>query len=215
MERASAVFAAVAYNRLMGIKPVTTFADSLSAHIAAFDRLTEVQPKLAAATAAIASSLRYGGKLLLCGNGGSAADCQHIAAELTGRLCAERAPIAAVALTTDSSALTCIGNDYGFDQVFARQVRALGHRGDCLLGISTSGNSVNVLKAFEAAADLGLTRIGFLGRDGGKLIAHCDIALVVPSTDTARIQEAHIFLAHTLCADIEIAMGLVPDPKAV
>jgi len=207
--------AAVAYNRPMVSKPVTTFADSLSAHIAAFDRLTEVQPKLAAATVAIASSLRDGGKLLLCGNGGSAADCQHIAAELTGRLCAERAPIAAVALTTDSSALTCIGNDYGFDQVFARQVRALGRRGDCLLGISTSGNSVNVLAAFEVASDLGLTRIGFLGRDGGKMLANCDIALVVPSTDTARIQEAHIFLAHTLCADIEIAMGLVPDPKAL
>lgn len=214
LERSRAIVAAVAYNCTMTAKFGTTFAGSLSAHLAAFDRLTELQPKLAAATTAIAASLRGGGKLLLCGNGGSAADCQHIAAELTGRLHAERAPIAAIALTTDTSALTCIGNDYGFDHVFARQVRALGRRGDCVLGISTSGNSPNVLAALDAAAELGLTRIGFLGRDGGKMIAKCDIALVVPADDTARIQEAHIFLAHTLCADIEIALGLVTAPKA-
>ena len=195
LERSRAIVAAVAYNRTMTAKFGTTFAGSLRAHLAAFDRLTELQPKLAAATTAIAASLRGGGKLLLCGN-------------------AKRPPIAAIALTTDTSALTCIGNDYGFEHVFARQVRALGRRGDCVLGISTSGNSPNVLAALDAAAELGLTRIGFLGRDGGKMIAKCDIALVVPADDTARIQEAHIFLAHTLCADIEIALGLVTAPKA-
>ena len=188
---------------------MSTFSAALRAHSDTFARLESLHPTLATASRAIADSLRSGGKLLLCGNGGSAADCQHIAAELTGRLYTEREPLAAVALTTDTSALTCIGNDYGYEQVFARQVRALGRRGDCLLGISTSGNSPNVLAALQVAGELGLTRIGLLGRDGGRMLPLCEVSLVVPSADTARIQEAHIFLAHTLCADIEIALGLV------
>jgi D-sedoheptulose 7-phosphate isomerase len=193
---------------------MSTFSAALQAHIETFGRLAGLQPKLAAASQRIADSLRRGGKLLLCGNGGSAADCQHIAAELTGRLHAEREPLAAVALTTDTSALTCIGNDYGYEQVFARQVRALGRAGDCLIAISTSGNSPNMLTALQAAAELGVTRIGLLGRDGGKMLPLCDLAIVVPSNDTARIQESHIFLAHTLCADIEIELGLVPSPAS-
>lgn len=191
-----------------------TFSAALQAHIETFGRLADLQTSLTAASLRIADSLRSGGKLLLCGNGGSAADCQHIAAELTGRLHAEREPLAAVALTTDTSALTCIGNDYGYEQVFARQVRALGRPGDCLLAISTSGNSPNMLAALRVAGEIGVTRIGLLGRDGGKMLPLCELALVVPSTDTARIQEAHIFLAHTLCADIEIALGVVPPPAA-
>lgn len=187
-----------------------TFDESLSSHLATFERLRPLRSELATMAITLSECLRSGAKILLCGNGGSAADCQHIAAELTGRLRAERRPLAALALTTDTSALTCIGNDYDFDQVFARQIRALGKPGDCLIGITTSGNSPNVVEAFKAARELNITRIGLLGRDGGLLRDLCDLSLIVPSDDTARIQEAHIFLAHTLCAEIEIALELVP-----
>lgn len=192
---------------------MSTFSDGLADHLRTFEGMNALDSPLRSATIAVVSALRRGGKLLLCGNGGSAADCQHIAAELTGRLRAERPPLAAIALTTDTSALTCIGNDYGYEQIFARQVRAIGKAGDCLLAISTSGNSPNVLKALIVAAELGITKIGFLGRDGGQMRALCDISLIVPSNDTARIQEGHIFLAHTLCADIEIALGLIHADK--
>lgn len=187
-----------------------TFDHCFAAHLATFDRLRPLKADLASAIEVICRSLRRGSKLLLCGNGGSAADCQHIAAELTGRLGVDRQPIAALALTTDTSALTCIGNDFGFEQIFSRQVRALGREGDCLIGISTSGNSPNVVEAFLTAQEMGLTRIGFLGRNGGKLSGLCDFPVVVPTNDTARIQEAHIFLAHVLCAEIEIGLGLIP-----
>lgn len=144
--------------------------------------------------------LRQGGKVMFCGNGGSAADSQHLAAELTGRFMVERPPMSAIALTTDTSALTCIGNDYGFDEVFARQVRALGRAGDCLVAISTSGNSPNILRSAEAARELGVTVIGLLGRDGGALARLCDEAVIVSAASTARIQEAHIFIGHTWCS---------------
>jgi D-sedoheptulose 7-phosphate isomerase len=127
---------------------------------------------------------------------------------MTGRFVKERRPLAAIALSTDSSALTCIANDYGFDDVFSRQVMALGARGDCLLAISTSGNSRNVMRAAEAARSAGVHVIGLLGRDGGALRGICDVAIVVPSQITARIQEAHIFIGHTLCALVEEALGL-------
>jgi D-sedoheptulose 7-phosphate isomerase len=156
----------------------------------------------------VARSLGAGGKLLLCGNGGSAADCQHIAAELTGRFIKDRRPLAAISLTTDSSALTCIGNDYSYDDVFVRPLQALGRPGDVLLAISTSGNSGNVVKAVQAARELGVVSVGLLGRDGGKLGPLCDHALIVQGTETARIQEAHILIGHTLCNLIEDELGL-------
>jgi len=156
----------------------------------------------------MASSLRAERKLMLCGNGGSAADCQHIASELTGRFVKDRRPLAAIALSTDSSALTCIANDYAFEEVFARQLTGLGRAGDCLLAISTSGRSANVLKAVQAAGALGIHTVGLLGRDGGPIGALCDVALVVPSDITARIQEMHILIGHTLCGMVEAALGL-------
>ena len=155
-----------------------------------------------------AQTLRQGGKVLFCGNGGSAADSQHLAAELTGRFIKDRRPLAAVALSTDTSALTCIANDYSFDEVFARQVAGLGRAGDMLIGISTSGNSRNVIRAVEEAQKLGMQSVGLLGRDGGQLRALCNHAIVVPHNVTARIQECHILIGHTLCGLIEQELGL-------
>lgn len=156
----------------------------------------------------IAAALRGGRKLMLCGNGGSAADSQHIAAELAGRFVNDRRPLAAVALSTDTSTMTCIANDYTFDEVFSRQVMGLGVRGDCLLAISTSGRSRNVIRAAEAAKPAGVQVIGLLGKGGGPLRDLCDVPLVVPADTTARIQEAHIFIGHVLCAFVEEALGL-------
>lgn len=147
----------------------------------------------------MAERLRRGARILVCGNGGSAADAQHLAAELSGRYVKERRALAGIALTTDTSALTAIGNDYGFDQVFSRQVEALGRPGDLLIGISTSGNSPNVIRAVASARDLGLRTLGLLGRDGGRLAGLMDEALVVPSTVTARIQEVHQMVYHFWC----------------
>jgi D-sedoheptulose 7-phosphate isomerase len=186
----------------------TVFLDNLDAHLALFTTLRRLEPVVLAAGERMAASLRDGGKLMLCGNGGSAADSQHIAAELTGRFIHDRRPLAAMALSTDTSALTCIANDYSFDEVFSRQVEALGRAGDCLIAISTSGNSPNVIRATEKARSVGMTVIGLLGRDGGRLAELCDLAIVVPATSTARIQEAHIFIGHTLCGLTEQALGL-------
>jgi D-sedoheptulose 7-phosphate isomerase len=180
----------------------------LQEHLEVFRRLADLSPSVESAAALIARALAGDHKLLLCGNGGSAADSQHLAAEFTGRFVKDRRPLAALALTTDTSALTCIANDYSFDEVFSRQVTALGRAGDCLLAISTSGNSPNVLRAAEAARAGGLRTIGLLGRDGGKLLALCDVPIVVPSSTTARIQEAHIFIGHALCAMVEEALQL-------
>jgi D-sedoheptulose 7-phosphate isomerase len=157
-----------------------------------------------------AEALGAGRKLLLCGNGGSAADAQHWAAELVGRFLHDRPPLAAIALTTDSSALTCIGNDYGFEQVFARQVAALGQGGDVLFALSTSGNSANVLAALEIARGRGMLCVGFTGMRAGRMDTLCDLLLRVPSTETARIQEGHEALGHALCGAIEAR--LFPRP---
>jgi D-sedoheptulose 7-phosphate isomerase len=186
------------------------FRRNLDAHTALFMELGGLEASVQTAGERWTDCLRAGGKLLLCGNGGSAADCQHLAAELTGRLVRDRRPLAALALTTDTSALTCIANDYSFADVFARQVTALGRPGDCLVAVSTSGNSENVIRAVQAAREAGMTVIGLLGRDGGKLAALCDTSIVVPAQSTARIQEAHIFIGHTLCGMAEQALGLVP-----
>tara|TARA_R110000824_G_scaffold103951_1_gene246792 strand:+ start:688 stop:1281 length:594 start_codon:yes stop_codon:yes gene_type:complete len=154
-------------------------------------------------------SLRTGGKLLFFGNGGSAADCQHLATELTVRYKTDRAPIAAIALTTDTSALTAGANDLGFEQVFARQIQALGKPGDVAVGISTSGRSPNVLEALRTARAGGLIAAGLSGRDGGQMAGLAEPLLIVPSDVTARIQEMHITLGQMLCGALEIELGLV------
>jgi len=151
----------------------------------------------------MAERLKRGCRILVCGNGGSAADAQHFAAELSGRYVKERRALAGIALTVDTSALTAIANDYGFDRVFSRQVEAIGRPGDLLVAISTSGNSANVILAVEAAKELGLRTLGLLGRDGGRLKDLCDDALVVPSPVTARIQEIHMMTYHFWCEAID------------
>ncbi len=160
-------------------------------------------PKIVDAAQLVAQCLKDGGKVLLFGNGGSAADAQHLAAEFVGRFVLERNALPAIALTTDSSILTAIGNDYGFDQVFVRQVLALSRPKDVAIGISTSGNSPNVIKAVQAAAERGLRTIGLAGRDGGALAKAVELAITVPSTNTARIQECHIAVGHVLCELVE------------
>jgi D-sedoheptulose 7-phosphate isomerase len=151
----------------------------------------------------IVATYRDGGKVLIAGNGGSAADAQHIAAELVSRFTFDRPALPAVALTTDSSILTGIGNDYGYESLFSRQVEAMGRPGDVFIGISTSGNSPNVLKALSAARDNGLVAVGLSGASGGRMAALCDHCLRMPSDDTPRIQECHITVGHILCAHTE------------
>lgn len=148
-------------------------------------------------------TFRNGGKVLLCGNGGSAADAQHIAAELSGRFNFDREPLFSEALHVNSSFVTAVANDYGYDHVFSRMVKAAGRAGDVLMGISTSGNSVGVVNAIKTANDLKMKTIGLTGETGGKLNDICDVCIKVPSTNTARIQEAHIMIGHILCEMIE------------
>lgn len=148
-------------------------------------------------------SIDSGNKLMFCGNGGSASDSQHLSAEFVGRFVKDRKPLPAISLTTDTSCLTCVSNDYSFDEVFSRQVHAIGQKGDVLFVISTSGNSRNLLSAAKAAKDNGIFVVGLLGNDGGLLSAICDVNLVVKSQVTARIQEAHILIGHSLCQAIE------------
>jgi D-sedoheptulose 7-phosphate isomerase len=160
---------------------------------------TALVARIAEVAQRCAQVLDGGGKILLAGNGGSAADSQHIAAELVGRFKLERRPLPAIALTTDTSLLTAVGNDYGFEAVFSRQIRGLGRSGDLFVGISTSGNSPNVLQALEACREMGLTTVGLTGAAGGAMADLCDLLLAVPSLDTPRIQESHIMIGHILC----------------
>ena len=169
---------------------------------------------VAEAAEALVASLESGGTVYFCGNGGSAADAQHLAAELAGRYLIERPAVAAVSLTTNSSVLTAVGNDYGFERVFARQLEGLGVVGDVLVAFSTSGRSPNVLAAIEAAHRLGMTVIGMTGLKGRRFAALCDIALVTPSESTPRIQEGHIAMGHALCELVERAMFPVRPRKA-
>lgn len=187
----------------------SVFLTNLDQHNRLFSELGAIDASVNASVILVLRALANGKKLMICGNGGSAADSQHIAAEFTGRFIKDRPPIAAMALSTDTSALTCIGNDYSFAEVFSRQVQALGQAGDCLLGISTSGNSENVIQAVKAANEIGMTTIGLLGRDGGKLKDLCDCSIVVPCDITARIQEAHILIGHSICGAVEQGLGLV------
>ena len=174
------------------------------------DRLVAEQSgQVAAAARLLASTLKGGGKILLFGNGGSAADAQHLAAEFVNRFRIERPPLAALALTTDTSILTSIANDYDFLEVFAKQVRALGRPGDAALGLSTSGNSANVVRALEVARRLGLKTLALSGGDGGPVAAAADLAIVVPSKSTPRIQEVHITIGHVLCDLVDFL--LFPD----
>lgn len=158
---------------------------------------------LAAITDCITKALTAGGKVLLAGNGGSAADAQHIAGELMCRLYYDRAPIAAIALTPDSSVMTAIGNDYGYEHVFERQVLGLGRPGDVFVAISTSGRSPNILRAIDAARQIGVTTIGLTGRIGGEMPARCDLCLRVPSDSTPLVQQIHITAAHIICGEAE------------
>ena len=157
---------------------------------------------------ACTSAIQSGNKIMFCGNGGSAADAQHLATELSVRYVNDRDPIAAIAITTDTSTLTAAGNDMGFDNIFARQVDAIGQDGDVLIALSTSGNSANITKALEAARSKNIVTIGFSGRDGGKMPPLCDHILIVPSDITARIQEIHILIGHMLCGGLEQKLGL-------
>jgi D-sedoheptulose 7-phosphate isomerase len=166
-------------------------------------RDAELVATLEAVAHAIVAAYRAGNKLLLCGNGGSAADAQHIAAELVGRFQVNRAPLPAEALTVNTSTVTAVGNDLSFDDIFSRQIQALGQPGDVVIGISTSGNAVNVKRALDTAKSLGLTTVAFTGSGGGMLRDVADFCLEVPSEDTARVQEGHITAGHVMCELIE------------
>lgn len=180
------------------------FGAAIADHLEVVRQMEQQQPVLEAIAQAMVATLRAGGKILWCGNGGSAGDSQHLAAELVGRFRRERRGLPSIALTTDTSALTSIGNDYGFEAIFARQVEALGVAGDLLVGISTSGNSRNIVCALEAARSLGLVTAAFTGEGGGRLAQLSDYLFAVNSRETARIQEAHILAGHMLCDWIEL-----------
>jgi D-sedoheptulose 7-phosphate isomerase len=178
--------------------------DYFAEHIALAQIVSgELVDQIEAVGELLVSTLKVGKKIMLCGNGGSAADAQHIATEITGRYLRERKGLPAIALTTDTSALTAIGNDFGFDQIFARQILALATGGDCVVGISTSGNSPNVIQALETARSFQCSTVGLLGRDGGRLRDVAENIIVVPSEDTPLIQEMHITIGHILCKMID------------
>jgi D-sedoheptulose 7-phosphate isomerase len=182
---------------------VPEFQRSLEDAVAVYKSLAKLDPQIHAAARLCTEAFASERKLLICGNGGSAAEAQHLAGEVMGRYRLERRPLPAVALTADSVLVTCVGNDYSYDEVFARQLRALGQPGDVLIVFTTSGNSPNVLKALEAAREMRLPSIAFLGNDGGKAKSLSDCTLIVRHPDTARAQEAHQFLMHALMDLIE------------
>jgi D-sedoheptulose 7-phosphate isomerase len=175
-------------------------------HISVAGALRPLAADVNRVVALINRSMSAGGTLLACGNGGSAADAQHIVAELTGRFFRDRKPLRALALHSNTSSLTAIANDYGYEEVFAREVRAHGRKGDVLLAISTSGNSPNILKAIDAAHEKQMTVVGLSGESGGKMRALSDVCLCVPSSSTPRIQECHILIGHTICELLEMIL---------
>ncbi|MFH1502948.1 MAG: D-sedoheptulose 7-phosphate isomerase [Candidatus Eisenbacteria bacterium] len=186
------------------LKAAERVAAILRASAETHERAARSLPEsVAAVAAAVNRALDAGGKVLLCGNGGSAADAQHLAAELAGRLRRERRGLPAISLTVNSSVLTAVSNDYGYDMVFARQVEALGRPGDVLVGISTSGSSPNVVRALEHARAEGLTTVGLIGERSGDMEGHCDLVVRAPSDDTQRIQEIHIAVGHAICELVE------------
>ena len=181
--------------------------NEFSEHLKVAKNMSTLTSQVEVAARLCIDSLNNGGKILIFGNGGSAADAQHIAAEMVGRYKAERKGLPAIALTTDTSALTSIGNDYGYDRVFDRQVEALANKGDMAIGISTGGSSGNVISALKLAKEMGCRTIGFSGRDGGEMNTLCDVNLVVPAQDTPRIQEMHIVIGHTICHLVDQAFS--------
>ena len=186
---------------------ITEITSQLAAHRDVITRIEqEMPPRIAEMATLLVETFSGGGKLLVMGNGGSAADAQHFVAEIVGRFKMERRGLPAIALSTDTSILTAIGNDYGFDKVFRRQVEALAVAGDLVVGISTSGNSPNVQQALELAREKGCRTVALLGKDGGSIRLCCDLALVVPSDDTPRIQEGHITIIHIVCDLLEKTM---------
>ncbi len=190
--------------------------EHIEASIAVKQAMTDLAPVIASAGTAMAQTLRSGGKLLACGNGGSASDAQHFSGELLGRFEREREGLPAIALSTDTSAMTAIANDYDFEQMFSKQVSALGRNGDLLLAITTSGNSANVLAAVAAAHDRGMRIVALTGRDGGKLgrsLRDDDCEIRVPAQRTARIQEAHILVIHCLCDIIDSLVDASAVPR--
>ncbi len=186
-----------------------TFMSEIEEHQSMIARLANCTEVIEAAAELLTKTLQQGGKILLCGNGGSAADCQHIAAEFVVRYEKKRNAMAAIALTTDSSILTAHANDFDFETVFSRQVEALGNDKDCLIAISTSGKSKNILSAVEAAKAKGMAVIGLTGGDGGELSELATVSVIVPSAVTARIQEAHILIGHWWCGAIEEALSAI------
>ena len=181
------------------------FSSAFAEHLRVIDELKQQQPVLETIAQQMTDAVFNGKKVLWCGNGGSAADAQHLAAEFVGRFRRERKPLASIALTTDTSVLTSIGNDYGYDQVFSRQVLALAEPGDIVVGISTSGNSPNVVEALEAAKERGAYTVAMTGQGGGKMAGMADATICVPTKDTARVQEGHILCGHMLCDWVELA----------
>lgn len=186
---------------------IREITSQLAAHREVITRIeSELSPQIAEMVTLLVETFRRGGKLLVMGNGGSAADAQHFVAEIVGRFKMERRGLPAIALSTDTSILTAIGNDYGFDRVFQRQVEALAVPGDMIVGISTSGNSPNVLLALQLAREKGCCTVGLLGKDGGSIKDLCDLALIVPTSDTPRVQEGHITIIHIVCDLLEKTM---------
>jgi D-sedoheptulose 7-phosphate isomerase len=190
---------------------MSSITESLQESMAVLASLEELEPALVRAVNMCATSLKGGGKLLICGNGGSAAEAMHLVGELVGRYKNDRAPLAAISLGTDPALTTCVGNDYSYEEIFSRQVRGLGRRGDVLIAFTTSGRSPNVIHALKAAGEMGIESVAFLGKDGGPALALAKESLVVRHTDTARIQEGHQFLMHSFMDLLEVA---VLEPSA-
>ncbi len=179
----------------------------MAEHAGDLERLRPLIPVIERLAERIVAVLKSGGKVLACGNGGSAAQADHFVGELVGRFRAERRPLPAVALTAATAGLTAIANDYGYAEVFARQVAALGRSGDALLALSTSGSSLNLLQALERARSLGMTTLGLAGRDGGAMVSLCEVCVTIPSASTARIQELHLFIIHVVCEWVDQAFA--------
>ena len=185
------------------------YYDNFTTHVETIEKSKELLSKpVIAAGQILASTIKNSGTLFWCGNGGSAADSQHLAAELVGRFKGNRRALRSIAITTDTSILTCVANDFSYNDIFSRQIEALGREGDVLISISTSGNSENILRAMKLAKEMGLKNIALLGKGGGAAKKYADYALVVPSNTTARIQEIHILLGHIICEIIEKELDL-------
>lgn len=182
--------------------------DEISSIVSGLEKLKEAAADVEKIVRICTAALKNGNKILFCGNGGSAAQAQHLAAELVGRYKMERRALAALSLTVDTSDITAIGNDYGYDDIFRRQLEGLGKAGDVLIGLSTSGNSTNVIRAFELARSMDIRTVAFTGEGGGKMKALADICLTVPSTQTNHIQEMHITIGHIVCGLVEKNMAV-------